>query len=379
MRHRCAICNRLCDESRMRVVNCCWVCDACVVPRCDECGRETIVPFTITLDDGNIVSVCEHCLSSYGYCAVCNRYFRKTQKDNVCDDCREQGFRVCQQCGAIFQAYNGIEDVCDECMYPKAIRNYSFDPSWSYLGGREIQFDGNLRFGVELEVDDGHHPYACANMLKKISPYIYCKHDSSLSPEAGFEIISYPATLDFHLHQMNWETICRAAKVLYGYRSHNTRTCGLHVHVGLENVGRTTDAKIVALTDAIFPFMETIARRGANYYAQKVDAGICSTDSPHDAIAKARELGGRDHHLAVSTCGKAHTVEFRLFKGTLNPDTIKATLVFVDCVVRYADTHTMQECVSANYKDVIALSDEPVFVNYVARRVKGMEVGDEKH
>ena len=48
----------------------------------------------------------------------------------------------------------------------------------------------------------------------------YCKHDGSL--DEGFEIVTHPMTLDFHLHRMPWERIVEEAKRL-GYTSHQAR------------------------------------------------------------------------------------------------------------------------------------------------------------
>jgi len=33
----------------------------------------------------------------------------------------------------------------------------------------------------------------------------YCKHDGSLND--GFEIVTHPMTLDYHLHRMPWEEL----------------------------------------------------------------------------------------------------------------------------------------------------------------------------
>ena len=66
--------------------------------------------------------------------------------------------------------------------------------------------------------------------------HIYIKYDGSL--DDGFEIVSHPATLNYHLNDFPWEDILHYA-VQMGYRSHQTSTCGLHIHVNRLSLGET--------------------------------------------------------------------------------------------------------------------------------------------
>ena len=50
------------------------------------------------------------------------------------------------------------------------------------------------------------------------------------------EIVSHPMTLDYHTHEMNWEAVMKDA-IRLGYRSHQTSTCGLHIHVNRTSLG----------------------------------------------------------------------------------------------------------------------------------------------
>lgn len=71
-----------------------------------------------------------------------------------------------------------------------------------------------------------------ASKLKEIAnarhDHIYIKSDGSI--DDGFEIVSHPMTLDYHQHDMDWEAVLHEA-IKMGYRSHQTSTCGLHIHV----------------------------------------------------------------------------------------------------------------------------------------------------
>jgi hypothetical protein len=86
--------------------------------------------------------------------------------------------------------------------------------------------------GVELEFDCGgennENAKSLLDIANKNGEHIYCKHDGSLNE--GFEIVSHPMTLDYHLHEMKWCEVMEEALSL-DYLSHNTSTCSLHIHV----------------------------------------------------------------------------------------------------------------------------------------------------
>ncbi len=92
--------------------------------------------------------------------------------------------------------------------------------------------------GVALEIDGGGEVEEYAKALLVIAnreaPRMYCKRDSSL--DRGFELVSYPMSLCYHQQSMPWQDIVEQA-VNMGYRSHETNTCGLHVHVNRSSLG----------------------------------------------------------------------------------------------------------------------------------------------
>lgn len=60
------------------------------------------------------------------------------------------------------------------------------------------------------------------------SDFTYAMHDGSL--DYGFEIATMPATLRYHQEVPRYEKAFELAKILE-YRSHDTDSCGLHVHM----------------------------------------------------------------------------------------------------------------------------------------------------
>ncbi|MBE6950630.1 MAG: hypothetical protein E7451_04755 [Ruminococcaceae bacterium] len=67
---------------------------------------------------------------------------------------------------------------------------------------------GILYMGVEIELDEGGESDNQARKLLEIAnsetERIYCKHDGSLND--GFEVVSHPMTLAYHIEKMPWQS-----------------------------------------------------------------------------------------------------------------------------------------------------------------------------
>ena len=72
--------------------------------------------------------------------------------------------------------------------------------------------------GLELEIDNGEDMEYCAEDLAYVlDKRAWFNQDGSLE-ETGFEIITHPATINYHLHEFPWDAVCDIAKD-HGYRS----------------------------------------------------------------------------------------------------------------------------------------------------------------
>ena len=188
---------------------------------CTSCGnkfyREQLSPF-----DGELL--CPSCLSNQTvYCSCCDR--RIWTDDNVgtdaqplCQDCFDDHFERCTTCNALIRRgdtfFRGDEPYCQDCYHSvcdrDAIHDYYYKPTPIFYG------DDNRFFGVELEIDgageDSDNAAEILHIANAEQPMAYCKHDGSL--DEGFEIVTHPMTLDFHLHGMPWERIVEEANQL---------------------------------------------------------------------------------------------------------------------------------------------------------------------
>jgi len=238
-----------------------------------------------------------------------------------------------------------------------------------------VFFGGSAGYGIELEIDNGEYKREAAKAIIEVGKdHIYLKEDGSLS-SAGFEIVSHPATLDYHTNHFPWSDICETA-LNYGYRSHDTDTCGLHIHASRSLFGNTqteqdlTIAKIMLLFDRWYDsYIVKFARRNlANMrrWADKPDAGIEPNDNDNSAIDKSKKTANH-RYKAINLCN-AHTIEFRIFKGTLKRDTIIASIQWIDTLIKYCRTTQLKDLFSTNWEDIFCTTKYTELTEYLKRR-----------
>jgi len=210
-----------------------------------------------------------------------------------------------------------------------------------------------------LEIDKGGEEHSNAQNLLDIAnkneERIYCKHDGSIND--GFEMVSHPMTLDYHINNMNWLDVFEKA-VEMDYRSHNTSTCGLHIHCSRSAFGKDYEQQEQAIGRVVF-FVERhwnelvkFSRRtldNLNHWAAKY-ATISSTTEETYKKAKDKRMG---RYVAVNL-ENYNTIEFRLFRGTLRYKTFLATLQLVDEICYCAINMTDKEMEDLSWSDFVS-------------------------
>jgi hypothetical protein len=205
---------------------------------CSICGRK-FPEDALTLFAGDYF--CEHCLDEETVvCSDCgerlwNDANAGSRTHPLCQRCYDSHYTNCERCGELIDCENAYylgdgEDYpyCENCYHilkNQVIHNYDYRPETIFYG------DGPRYFGVELEIDKGGEIGSNAEQILAVGnrehDFYYCKHDGSL--DDGFEIVSHPATVEYHLTQLPWKAVMAEA-VSLGYRSHQACTCGLHIH-----------------------------------------------------------------------------------------------------------------------------------------------------
>ena len=234
-----------------------------------------------------------------------------------------------------------------------------------------------LYYGWEAEIErpDGDAEEAAAIIRGSFADRLAgIEHDGSLLN--GFEVISNPATLAYHMRKYGIADILGLAAEM-GCSSHDSGRCGLHVHVSRSALGKNDDARdrviamIICLVDRWFTNDRTsplarFARRTPGHYCMSLDAGITSDDSRARMIEKAKATVTTRYRAINLT--NAATVEFRLFRGTLKATTFAATLQFVDALVRWCMQHTVRELQTVTFGDIVATCKYPELRAYCESR-----------
>lgn len=342
-----------------------WVCGQCVV-ECIGCGD--YLPPT---PDGD--AICGNCCAECTHCARRGLYddmYVNTSGDRVCEDCREERYAQCEMCTALVERYavsrtESGATYCSPCWREvrregragsTVIQNYhsgprgrvrTVDGPWSKVHRRHIGVELELEVALEGtlwdarvgagEVDSfGYREERAKALLdwadaqaRDIAPnaegaLVRAEHDGSL--HYGFELITAPMGLDAQTRL--WKSLLTPS-LTRGLRSHDTETCGIHVHVSRANLTPFQLSKISVFVND--PQNEKLIRAVARRYA----TGYCNIKRKKMCIDAGRSDG--DRYQAVNLTNR-HTVEFRIFRGSLKYETVMAAIEFANAVVEFCGT-----------------------------------------
>lgn len=324
---------------------------------CEICG-EVHEPEDLIEFGGQ--QLCGDCLDSNTI--VCDRCGARIWRNGnagdsdtyLCDSCYDNYYTNCDRCGALIRQddahYQDEETpLCYDCYRERrnhyTVQAYGYKPEPIFYG------DSRHYFGVELEMDGGGESDENARTLMEIAnsgdERVYIKHDGSL--DDGFEVVSHPMSLSYHLNTMPWAEVLSKAREL-GYKSHQARTCGLHIHVNRTAFGDTVEAQDAAIARVLF-FVEKhweellkFSRRTQSAIAQWANR-YGYKDRPREILDHAKKSYSGIRYTAVNLTNTA-TIEFRLFQGALKHNTVVATLQLVsricDCAVCLSDDELKQ-------------------------------------
>ena len=162
-------------------------------------------------------------------------------------------------------------------------------------------------------------------------------------------------TLNYHETDMPWRKVLEKA-VSLDYRSHQTSTCGLHIHVNRSAFGTNTDkreeviGRMVYFVEAHWNELLKFSRRTeANIRRWASRYGISDTARSTYDKAKRSDIG---RYVCVNL-QNYNTVEFRIFRGTLKYDTFIATVQLVHEICTQAIKKSDKEFDSMSWSDFV--------------------------
>ena len=330
--------NGICDDCRMDCIDCG---DAVIAidtfERCADCAITCGLCGGVAGDDYSVQDCywCYRCFSGYAiYVECCGEYYHS---DSTV---------YCDRCDDSYCEYH--HDDHGTCGDKDGIHDYGYKPAPIFHG------TGPRYMGVELEIDGGGESGENARALLEFSDgenLYYIKSESSL--DDGLEIVTHPASIDYHLKKFPWADVVKRARRL-GYTSHAAGTCGLHIHVSRDSLGKShaaqelTISKLILLLWRHWPKLWKFSRRrdhDTHWCPQQYGDAKPTRAGLDDAKRK-----GRYTALNVSL---RNTVEFRLFRGTLKLETLKATLQLVDVLIDYAMSNGISRITRARWSEVM--------------------------
>ena len=219
-----------------------------------------------------------------------------------------------------------------------------------------------ILLGLELEVEVGED-YSCGDKAEELydaikyvtdskgntHQYCFAERDGSLNH--GFEMVTGYTGLDVHAEQLQffkapWRNV----------RSHDTRTCGLHVHIDKAGMSLFHACKMVFFVHDSNnqKLIKDIARRANADYAQ-----IKNKKASYQWLKRAKSSGNPLNYLnedrrEALNFQNDNTIEFRMFKGTLRYETIMACLEFTYATWFFCRDTGITELTTANFIDFIS-------------------------
>ena len=161
-------------------------------------------------------------------------------------------------------------------------------------------------------------------------------------------------------------------KAIYlGYRSHQTSTCGLHVHVNRSCLGDTQEEQELVISHILY-FVEhhwnellKFSRR-SEYSINRWAARYGYEKTGREILDKAKK-GNNGRYAAVNLMNYS-TIEFRMFRGTLKLNTLLATLELVNAIIEIALNYAEDELHEMSWSDFVQTITEPELIQYLKER-----------
>lgn len=351
--------------------------------RCNNCGsyynhrkhNETVNGLNLCPFCYERIEMCYECDRQYigDYCNHC--HFRCESCGDVCSNDEESSQdRVCQSC---YDNYSC--SICGEYCYNEDdlsehidryhdntnvnIHDYNYKPHANFLRGLDEKRINHMRyFGCEIELEYSNNSKTGLNCLADIADdTCYLKTDGSLNH--GVEIVTHPATLKYWKQGFLRDELKSLDD--YGYKSHDTGTCGLHVHVSKNSASESTWVKVALFWYHHDSFIKAICRRGNNGFCEKKDVKL---DDPREKV-----INSYTRYESINFRND-HTVEFRQPKGTLNWSTLLATISIIDLLIKFASKQKPETMIDPDtvnlFKDYVKKHDKTTY-NYIISRTGG--------
>lgn len=383
----CSECGTLTED--IQTINGEYVCSDCVAEHytiCEDCGNMIPTDNSYRTFDHNII--CENCLSqSYFTCDDCGAIHHLDDSHlithdglYICENCSYH-YVYCRDCGEYFYeddvnyCERDDEYYCNNCydnhIYDNIYGYHDFDDWTYYTNTNPPTYSpelGTSYLGAEIEVYNSTNQYSNNETAGYVNSHIpaVCMEDGSIGN--GYEIVTHPQTFEYYISRYNDYKDTFAYLRNKGYVGDDSTTCGLHIHISSAHLQDDTIDKIYLFMENYKDKLINFSRRHSTRWAKFLSDAKRSNES--DDIIKSidyikKEKCNHDRYMALNIQHSSRTIEFRLFKSTLNIETFYATLQLVKSIVEICDSTPIEEI---TWDKVINYIDEPYLKSYLVRR-----------
>ena len=324
--------------------NCRWTCGRCDKSYLNSYGNARSL--SIEIHDVENENICDNCYHEYvenaggldnlNSCNNCSTTITIGEEYewlgyDYCYSCYESYAHECDDCSQEFFGDWSDHDCPEDDDYnSQYIHNYSYKPRPFFFGKGEY----HLGFELEVEARNTQPHYGAEKVVNTLGSRAYCKEDGSLNH--GFEIVTHPHTLEEYQSKFDWSIVDKLRSD--GFRSWDTETCGLHVHVSRTAFGSIARRSQVLKAQAHeLRFMkliydnqhqvERLAGRRSNHYATFEDKG--------NLVRKVKDGYQSNGRYSVINTENEATLEVRIFRGSLKKERVLSAIELVTAGVEY--------------------------------------------
>ena len=400
----CVNCDSLFDESETHNINGENYCDTCFSELfcvCEDCGTVIKNEDSYTTKDGNIICEgcysenyftcencgeiehsdslvtvdnteywCERCAIRRAYrCERCGDYhssnmtYVESESGYICESCLDNYFFYCDSCDEYFRDGNSCN--CEDEDESDLLKSYSYKPSRPNFLKLKTDKKTVEFYGIELECEarDSRREAIedTVNLLNSDEDYIYVKHDGSLDDKKGFEVVTHPATYQYHMNN-----ICQKVAEL---RKHSTSfdngNCGIHIHVSRVSIGENRESQNMTIGKLLFffannnKFIECLAQRNSERWSK--------IDEKRNIVYKIKYQQSSDRYTAINLQNEK-TIEFRIFKGTLNKSSFTKNLQFTKSIIDFCKCVNFTKLTISEYLKFLEGQNYPELNDFITNK-----------
>lgn len=244
--------------------------------------------------------------------------------------------RFCKQCNDFYSIKLGHK----HSVTPKLIENYHTKPEARLFAAKGEATD--RYFGLEWEIVGTHSPFLAKKICKLNRGEFYCKLDGSVD----LEFVSHPMSLNYI--KDNWEKLFVKAQKIFKKRnitSWDGNRCGGHVHVSRKAFTMQGMKNALAMfqnRDNWGYLLKMSGRKSITEYY------VNYNNIPGDEnCIGGLNYGGNHNRYSPINFNPDATIEFRLFRGTINIDRMKANFYWLNDFVDWCHSPNF----TTNYVD----------------------------